>query len=1623
MKSAGINGRRQSNIKSSKMRRSRLVELSVSILLMGMAMLVGSIGAVATLVHAIALLPVAASINLVKLTNGTDNNSAPGPFVPVGSTVTFTYVVTNPGTEPLSGVTVRDDNGTPGSLGDDFNATFVGGDGNANGLLDTTETWTFTAARIATPGQYTNVGTATGTGTVSAAMVSDTDTDNHFGASPPNIFGVDAANNLVRFNVAVPGTIISSVPITGLAGGETVLGIDFRPATDQLFALGSTSRLYVIDYKSIPGTAVATAVGNPGAFTLNGTAFGFDFNPTVDRIRVVSEADQNLRLNPNDGTLAATDTNLVYAGGDPNNGQNPNVVGSAYTNSINGATTTTLYGIDTNLDILVTQNPPNAGVLNTQGSLGVNASNVLGFDIHGTTNTAYAAMVVGGTSRLYSINLTTGAATLIGAFGGGTTIHAIAIAPEGFGNTTLAGTTATFNGGTACEAITFDQSGGLLRHNRFSAGDPGFNSDFDFDPMTPGDQTLSATDPAVTVTVNAGGCDDRVTIGSATAPASGLAAAFLINGQAGGDELTINDTANSTARNITINGATSTITGLSGPVTYGTQESLTINAGTGGDTINILGISGAPANVFAGGGDDTVVFGNGAFSDGLIDGGGGQNTLDYTAYNTAINVDLSTTRAIFFAILSGAQEPGPLSTSPASGTGFFELSPDQTRLAFAIVIENIQGATVTGNHFHNAPAGVNGPIVRGLTAAEQNDITPPEEVLLGAWSSTDPPGIGGVPSSGPLTPALVTELLANRIYFNTHTNLFPSGEARGQLINQGAFSRATGTVGVRSFDNVTGGSAGDTLVGNANVNVLRGGPGNDTIIGGPGGDQMFGDGNDDTLVWNNGDGSDLMEGGAGGDTVQVNGSPAGGDQFLIQVNPADPARLRFDRTNLGLFNLNIGTTEALDFNTLGGADTTTVEYAGGNPIPAGISGGPGLDFDGGTDGPDTLILQRSAGSFTAASETYTATGPGAGDITLGGLIRFSNLTPVNDTVPAINFTFTAPAASTALNVVNGPVVGGLNTTQINDFGTGSFELINFANKANVTVNSGAGSQLINVNNPTAAAGLINLTVNGNAGSDTFNVKASTTVTYNINGGAPAVAPGDVLNYDTEGRTVSGDTTPPDGTINSPGVQPVNFTGMEAVNLSDVPISISDVTVTEGDSGSLNAVFTVTLPSATSQTVTVDYATGNGTATTPVDYTAVSGTLTFAPGQTSRTVSVPVNGDTQNEPNETFFVNLSNATNATISDNQGLGTILNDDSPGVQFSSNSYNFSEGAGHGDIIIRRTGDLSQPLTVNYQTSDQSGMTPCQTNNTGFASDRCDYATAAGILSFAAGESEKTIPLILIDDAYVESSEQLEIKLMNPVGGTLGSTNTATISITDNDTQLATTNPIDDLDFFIRQQYIDFLGREPEAAGFAFWKARLTGNCPAGQTCDRIDTSLRFFNSDEFRQRGLFVYLFYHAALGRRPTYSEWVLDVAKLNGFRTAQEQEAARAAFINEFMNKQEFMNIYNGAQTGQTFVDALIQRSGVTPASRQQLIDNYATVGRAATLRAFIETPEVQAAFFDRAFVTMLYFGFLRRDAEQAGFDFWLQKLQQTNHDFRFLINGFLRSDEYRYRFAQISATP
>jgi hypothetical protein len=255
---------------------------------------------------------------------------------------------------------------------------------------------------------------------------------------------VTASNKLLKFNAGRPGRILTTLNITGLQAGEALLGIDYRVAKDQLYALGSSGRLYTIN----EDTAVATVVGVPFAVKLDGTQFGFDFNPTVDRIRVVSNTGQNLRLHPDTGAVVdsnpalegvQTDGKLAYAAGDLNFGKSPMAVGAAYSYNKADTKITTNFALDAATGALVTQGSregvmpavsPNSGQLFTVGSLGV-AFNNASFDIQALSDVAFAALNSDGStaSRWVTIDLKSGAAKSLGSIGGGERVVGIALEP------------------------------------------------------------------------------------------------------------------------------------------------------------------------------------------------------------------------------------------------------------------------------------------------------------------------------------------------------------------------------------------------------------------------------------------------------------------------------------------------------------------------------------------------------------------------------------------------------------------------------------------------------------------------------------------------------------------------------------------------------------------------------------------------------------------------------------------------------------------------------------------------------------------------------------------------------------------------------------------------------------------------------------------------------------------------------------------------------------------------------------------------------------------------------------------------------------------------------------------
>ena len=481
---------------------------------------------------------------------------------------------------------------------------------------------------------------------------------------------------------------------------------------------------------------------------------------------------------------------------------------------------------------------------------------------------------------------------------------------------------------------------------------------------------------------------------------------------------------------------------------------------------------------------------------------------------------------------------------------------------------------------------------------------------------------------------------------------------------------------------------------------------------------------------------------------------------------------------------------------------------------------------------------------------------------------------------------------------------------------------------------------------------------------------------------------------------------------------------------------------EGNAGPNSFVINVTLSNPSVETVTVDFATSDGTATAGSDYVANSGTLTFAPGVTSASVSVSVNGDTAVELSETFTLTLSNSSNASfILRSQTIATITNDDAT-AQFNSADFHVAEENGIAIVTVSRVGDTSKVATVDFSTNDNFSGNCSQVN--GNASATCDFLTAGARLRFGVGEISKTLLISVVDDGYVEGNETFTLTLSNGSGMTLGTPTSTTITIHDNDS--SATNPFNTNSFFVRQQYLDFLFREPDLAGFNDWMNVLTtcqpnqGGLGSDPACDRVHVSSGFFRSTEFGERGYWAYRFYNGPLGRRPNFAEFVPDMRRLSGNLTPAEQEAARAIFVADFMQRSEFTAIYAGltnAANAAQFIAKLEEKSGVTlPATvpptqpgqppqfgRAELINKMASgeFTAAQTLRAFIEQKVVFDRFFFRAFVAMQYFGYLLRDPEDAGFNDWVDVLTNGRGnippgDFRHLIFGFVWSVEYRQRF-------
>jgi hypothetical protein len=373
----------------------------------------------------------------------------------------------------------------------------------------------------------------------------------------------------------------------------------------------------------------------------------------------------------------------------------------------------------------------------------------------------------------------------------------------------------------------------------------------------------------------------------------------------------------------------------------------------------------------------------------------------------------------------------------------------------------------------------------------------------------------------------------------------------------------------------------------------------------------------------------------------------------------------------------------------------------------------------------------------------------------------------------------------------------------------------------------------------------------------------------------------------------------------------------------------------------------------------------------------------------------------------------------------------------------YETAEGDGKVTVTVERAGDLAGAFSVDYATVD------------GTARAITDYAATSGTLHFAPFETTKTFDVSIIDDAYAfEPNDVFFVQLSNPTGGAaLGAEPVGAVHIVNNDSADGP-NPVAwpglNGAFFVRQHYLDFLSREPDAAGFAFWQNELF-NCGVNPACvevRRVNVSAAFFLSIEFQETGYFAYRAYKAAYGDATSPGvEGLVPVIRFNEFlpdtqrlgrglvvgQTAWETvlDANKSAYVLDFVRRPRFLASYPASLSAEQFVGRLDQAAGgvLSPGQEAALVAELAPSPaddtlRASVLRQVADDTELKQREFNRAFVLMEYFGYLRRDPDAApdssyaGWKFWLDKLNSFGGDHvrAEMVKAFIDSGEYRRRF-------
>jgi hypothetical protein len=412
----------------------------------------------------------------------------------------------------------------------------------------------------------------------------------------------------------------------------------------------------------------------------------------------------------------------------------------------------------------------------------------------------------------------------------------------------------------------------------------------------------------------------------------------------------------------------------------------------------------------------------------------------------------------------------------------------------------------------------------------------------------------------------------------------------------------------------------------------------------------------------------------------------------------------------------------------------------------------------------TVNYATSDGTATAGSDYVAKSGtltfaPGTTTQTIAVVVNGDTLLEPNETFVV---TLTNPANATISDSV------GTGTILNNDPPAIAIDNVSVSEGNSGTVNA---AFTVTLSQPTTSTVTVSYaTANGTATAGSDYVAKSGTLTI------PAGATSTTLSV-----VVNGDASyEPDETfvvnLSSPGNATIAVAQGIGTIVNDDPqpaLSINNVNVTEGNSGTSNATFTVTLSASSYQTVTVAYATANGTATAGSDYVAKSGTLTFAPGVTTQTIAVAVNGDTVLEPNETFVVNLTSPGNATIATAQGTGTILNDDAPGL--SINNVSVAEG---------NSGTVNATFTVTLASPTTNTVTVTYATANGTAAAGSDYVAKSGTLTIPGGTTSTTLSVVVNGDSAFEQDETFVVNLSGATNATI-TTAQGVATILNDDTQ----------------------------------------------------------------------------------------------------------------------------------------------------------------------------------------------------------------------------------------------